>query len=786
MKKKKLKMMTWISIAMLMCLAGCGSKESEEISTENSEVPATEESVMAVKEEHTQEDFSKFGQIYYEEGYLYYYEGKYDPEIKRSSYTIKRNKINESAEQLARLENIKILRSCVPDGEGNIYLLYGTCEDVPVEEGIKSENSTESTGETTASDEPTAGKAAEKTTGTGKEEIYYYLEKRTATGERLYAEKADAFMPFLESAIISTTVTEEGEVYALTMEGYILIWDSQGKEAESILTGWDMEKVSGNGKQCGIAFTEGSSVKAYYCEGRTLYLCSVNRQSKKIMEPEKVEIPASGEEIVSVSRDGTDGFFLVDQKQLWKYSRESEELELICEWNDKNINQQAEFIELVARKDATSYYLVLYDFFQNVSSIVTVEKMNVTDLPEGKEIVIGCLYRYNGTFDELVKEYQKEQKEYYITWKAYGWSELKQAILWGEGPDLLWLNDMMIGELTDKGILEDLSGWMDQSENLKREDIIPSARKAAEYDGGWWYLFPCFTVETMIIKKGEVQDNEMTTEQFLNLDLPEGSWLCETNANTLTTYNLVRRTLLADIEHYLNWEKRECYFDSEEFQNLLRSIAKVKVPISEEYGNLGLEEICLAQGLSEEKYLAHFQGLSTVMDFRYLKEAVGEIADITGYPSSEGKMKYLFNSSVVVGMNSASKQKEGAWDFLEYMMLNTIKKQGDADVNCNIFSTVENILDRQLSWKNPGDGIVRNNYNPYNDTYYQGDIELTEEEITELRQIIDNASWASMTAYDRFLSIIWEEAEYFFKGDKTVEDVTKVIQSRIELMMNEN
>lgn len=42
-----------------------------------------------------------------------------------------------------------------------------------------------------------------------------------------------------------------------------------------------------------------------------------------------------------------------------------------------------------------------------------------------------------------------------------------------------------------------------------------------------------------------------------------------------------------------------------------------------------------------------------------------------------------------------------------------------------------------------------------------------------------------MTAYDRLLSIIWEEAEYFFKGDKTVEDVTKVIQSRIELMMNE-
>lgn len=116
------------------------------------------------------------------------------------------------------------------------------------------------------------------------------------------------------------------------------------------------------------------------------------------------------------------------------------------------------------------------------------------------------------------------------------------------------------------------------------------------------------------------------------------------------------------------------------------------------------------------------------MDFRYLKEAVGEIADIAGYPNSDGNVKYLFNSSRVLGMNSASKQKEGAWDFLEYVMLNSIKKSGDFDVNVQTFSTVADILDRQLSWKNPGDGIVRNNYNPYNDTYYQGDIELTEEE----------------------------------------------------------
>lgn len=783
MKKRLLKMMTGISIAMLMCLAGCGSKESEEISTENSEIPATEESVMAVKEEHTQEDFSKFGQIYYEEGYLYYYEGKYDPEIKRSSYTIKRNKINESAEQLARLENIKILEFCVPDGEGNLYLLYGTCEDAPVEEGIKSENSTESTGETTL-DESAAEKATEKTTGTGKEEVYYYLEKRTVAGERLYAEKADAFTPFLESSIISTTVTEDGEVYALTMEGYILIWDAQGKEEESILTGWDMEQVSGNGKQCGIASTGGSAVTAYYCEGRTLYTHSVNKQSKKIMAPEEIKIPASGEKIISVSRDGKDGFFLVDQKQLWKYSRESKEVDLICEWNDKNINQQAEFIELVARKDAESYYLVLYDFFQDIGSVVTVEKMSTAQLPEGKEVVIGYLYYYSPDFDEVIKRYQKEQKEYYITWKKYdGAEDLKKAILLKEGPDILLLSDLMIGELTSKGILEDLSAWIDQSENLKKEDIIPSARKAGEYDGGWWYLFPNFIMETMVIKKGEISEEGITAEQFLNLETNEGMWLCETR-NTLTNRDLLRRILLADIEHYLNWKDKKCYFDSEEFQQLLSDIAKVKKPEAETNNNLGLEEVNLLEGISKGYYLASFRNVSNATEYHFLKEAVGDVADITGYPNSTGQIKFLFNSYSAVGINSASKQKEGAWNFIEYMMLNFVQKSDGFDVNIRNFSTVESILDKQLRWRDTGE-IIINNYNPYNDTSYQGAVELSEEEIQELRKIIDNASWSGMMEYSKFLDIIESEAEYFFHGDKTVEDVTKVIQSRIELMMNE-
>jgi hypothetical protein len=35
------------------------------------------------------------------------------------------------------------------------------------------------------------------------------------------------------------------------------------------------------------------------------------------------------------------------------------------------------------------------------------------------------------------------------------------------------------------------------------------------------------------------------------------------------------------------------------------------------------------------------------------------------------------------------------------------------------------------------------------------------------------------------MNIIFEEAESFFNGNKTVEDVAKVIQNRVQLYLNE-
>ena len=61
----------------------------------------------------------------------------------------------------------------------------------------------------------------------------------------------------------------------------------------------------------------------------------------------------------------------------------------------------------------------------------------------------------------------------------------------------------------------------------------------------------------------------------------------------------------------------------------------------------------------------------------------------------------------------------------------------------------------------------------------------SQEEIDEIRFLIDNARLAVNNSEEIF-SMISEEADAYFAGQKSPQDVAKIIQSRVELYVKEN
>ena len=82
----------------------------------------------------------------------------------------------------------------------------------------------------------------------------------------------------------------------------------------------------------------------------------------------------------------------------------------------------------------------------------------------------------------------------------------------------------------------------------------------------------------------------------------------------------------------------------------------------------------------------------------------------------------------------------------------------------------------------PEDGTSGISYGDWEYTYHTP----TEEEINILKELISVAEPSSATGNDEITNIITEEAEAFFKGQKSVADVAGVIQSRVQVYVNEN
>ena len=160
--------------------------------------------------------------------------------------------------------------------------------------------------------------------------------------------------------------------------------------------------------------------------------------------------------------------------------------------------------------------------------------------------------------------------------------------------------------------------------------------------------------------------------------------------------------------------------------------------------------------------------------------------NITGYPSAGDNKLSATVSSGLYAINSNSKYKDECWEFIKAAFnssMNNYFNSGfpvDNDVLDEMlkkYSTVQTDEDG-----NPIDGIS---------SYDFGDITidlsyLTEAQVEELKSLVNSIdTLESQDDVSGIYDIITEEAEAFYNGKKSADEVCDVIQSRVNILINE-
>lgn len=486
--------------------------------------------------------------------------------------------------------------------------------------------------------------------------------------------------------------------------------------------------------------------------------------------------------------------YLCDDYGVYGYNVGDAELTKIMDFISSDFS--GNYLYQVTFVDENTFVAYYYD--EEGVQLSKFEKIPAEEVVDKIELTLGCYY-LNSDIKRKLIEFNKNSDQYKIYIRDYatydtmedysqGLTRLNADIVAGDVPDIMILNSQMPAEsYIAKGVFADLNQFLEKDNDVKKEDLLPNVLQALSYDGSLYRIAPSFSVNTFAAKTADVGEEPgwtMDEAMAILAGKPEGTQLL----SEITASNFMYYTMWICGQEYVNWESGECYFDAEGFRKIL------------EYANSLPREIDYTGVMDDESYwqemetqyrnektILSMQYISSFRDYAYAKQAVfGEDITLIGFPTESGVGGSL-NIGNTMAISALSKNQDAAWEFLKSFLMEDYQDNLGYDFPIRI-SSLQKLEEK--SWEKPYTIDEEGNKHTYDDYFYLGGIEvevvpLTKEESGELLEYIESLD--IMCTYNEALNnIITEETESYFSGQKSVDEVVDIIQSRAKIYVSEN
>lgn len=384
------------------------------------------------------------------------------------------------------------------------------------------------------------------------------------------------------------------------------------------------------------------------------------------------------------------------------------------------------------------------------------------------EMEIVRFNKLNDTYEIQVRDYGEEanlDEEAAIR-------QLNFDIINNSGPDILILPVYYSMDLyAEKQVLEDLYPYLDSDEELSKEDFLPNVMSAFERDGKLYGFPVSFDVDTMIGPSSLLGDkNSWTLEEMM--DVVSG-----VDANTNFFENSSQSSVMnicvkANWSRFVTWQGDNFSFDKELYKQILEFTSRF--PQEQEYvHNQKYQERIMEKDLYVLDGSASVYHVSSDQIFNSLfKEQVTYI----GYPT-DGDSGSLIWSATTFSINSRSKNKDGAWEFIRTVLSKDYYERASF---VRGFSTRKDVLELQLQEAKDGFAGMM-----IGEDFNLPEVKpVTQEEIERIRQLVMNVDTMAMYDYE-ITSIMLEEAASYFQGYKSADEVADMVENRIRIYVSE-
>ena len=452
--------------------------------------------------------------------------------------------------------------------------------------------------------------------------------------------------------------------------------------------------------------------------------------------------------------------------------------------------------------------------------MVVLHRVDASEVQEKTVLTLACMYLDWDLRSQIV-EYNKTNDQYRINVVDYseyatdddynaGITKLTTEIISGSVPDIFLTGSLPIDKYAAKGVIADLNTFIDGDTGLNRDYFVPQVLSALEKEGKLYELPTSFIVQTAYALSSIADQYDtwnVAAVQDAMTQLQEGATVF---SDGWTKTDVLNNCLSRNLSSFVDWTTGKCEFDSEAFQQLLAFCNSFPdaVDSNDAIGYASSADIAIDDAVWESdatrvvngKQLMGTTNLYSFTDFIWELYAIRDKITFTGYPTEDGSGS-SFYISCPMAISSTTKYPEAAWDFVSTMV-----RQANEDseymysfpISQKVFDkmktdamTEEYQLDENgntVDWDEDGQPdkmtkgsyeVIENGESTYKDVYA-----LTQEDVDMILNVINNTH--GVYDYDQeILDIITDEVSAYFAGDKDVQTTASMIQSRVNLYVQE-
>lgn len=420
-------------------------------------------------------------------------------------------------------------------------------------------------------------------------------------------------------------------------------------------------------------------------------------------------------------------------------------------------------------------------------------KMNPSDLMSKTKIIYGGLW-IQEDIKKAIITFNKQNKEYQIEIKDYGMEEdpvakMNADIIAGKVPDIIDMSYTSVEKYVEMGLLEDITPYLEADLEIGSEDVIASVMEAMKINGKIYFVTPGFSIKTIVGKTKDVgkQSGWNFDEMKMALNKKGDSVSLFYDETCIGKESLLYYFLESGHMDYVDWKTGECGFNSKEFKDILEFCNGRGLKEDAVYGEEADIENVPSRIRAGEVLLYVNNGL-LLEDIQTNRQIFGEDITYIGYPNKE-KQGSCFEFTHQIGISSKSEVKEKAWEFVRIFL--TREYQGEC-LKYEAIPTRQDCFDMKIKEKTTTKAYVDefgNEIEPLDVTWFWGDVQLqnkplSQEDVDTFISLVNNTK-RTVNYDENILSIIMEEAQVYFQGDRKLNKTAKIIQKRVETYVNE-